>query len=105
MYKINLSKRKIQSIKTIKKNISKIIQKEYRKNYFYSIKYYYISKINPLISLKSDLKSFIKSRFKELQYEHDEKDYIIPISYKLPIIRAIIKLNKVIYINKNKLIL
>ena len=93
MYKINLSKRKIQSIKTIKKNISKIIQKEYRKNYFYSIKYYYISKINPLISLKSDLKSFIKSRFKELQYEHDEKDYIIPISYKLPIIRAIIKLN------------
>jgi len=90
MDKLNLLNRKIQNMKTLRKNISKIIKEEYRKRYFYSANYYYISKINPLFSDTKN-NSKIKYKFKEIQYECDEKDYIIPIFYKPFIIRFLIK--------------
>ena len=88
---MNLSNRKIQSMKLLKKNVSKMIQKEYRKRYYYSIKYYYISKINPLFS-NSKIISTINFRFREFKYEYDDKDYILAINYESIIIRTIIKM-------------
>lgn len=88
---MNLSNRKIQSMKILKKNISKMFQEEYRKRYFYSLKYYYISKINPLFS-NSKIVSTINFRFREFKYEYDDKDYILAINYESIIIRTIIKM-------------
>lgn len=84
---------KLKKMKVIYKNISKIIQKEYRKRYYYSINYYNISKINPLFSSISDSdKSQMYCRFKELKYECDKNEYLLPVFYKLSIIRNILKL-------------
>lgn len=78
-------------MKQLKKNISNIIGKEYRKRYYYSINYYNISKISPLFS-NSEIISIIKYRFREFKYEYDDKEYIITINFKSIIIRTMIKL-------------
>ena len=87
MYRLNKT---IQNMKQIKNNVSKIIKFEYRKRYFYSNKYYYISKINQIIS-NSNIISKIRYRYREIKYECDVNDYIIPIPYDSSIIRGIIK--------------
>ena len=68
MDKLNLSNRKIQNMTTLKKKAAKIIKEEYRKRYYYSINYYYISKIN-LIFSDSKIISTIKCKYRELKYE------------------------------------
>ena len=97
LYKINKCKKmngKLKKMKVLNMNISKIIQKEYRKRYYYSINYYNISKINPLFSSISDseIKSHIYCKFKELKYECDKNEYLLPIFYKLSVLRNILKL-------------
>ena len=85
---------RLKKMKLLYMNISKIIQKEYRKRYYYSINYYNMSKINPLFSPISDseIKSHIYCKFKELKYVCDKNEYLLPIFYNLSVIRYILKL-------------
>jgi hypothetical protein len=98
-------KGKLKKMKILYMNISKIIQKEYRKRYYYSINYYHISKINPLFSpiSNSEIKSHIFCKFKELKYVCDKREYLVPIFFKLPVLRNILKL--IIIKNKNNKII
>ena len=95
---MNLSNRKIMNMKKLKINISQIIKNEYRKRYFYSIKYYYISKINPILSNSKFTSTFIY-RFREYKYEYDEKNYLILLNYDSSIIKNMLKM--IISINPN----
>ena len=87
-------KGKLKKMKVLYMNVSKIIQKEYRKRYYYSIYYYNISKINPLLSPlpNTEIKTHIICKFKELKYECDKREYLLPLFYKLPVVRNILKL-------------
>ena len=78
---------------TIKKNIFKILQNEYRKRYFFSINYYEMLKINQLFHLETNSNKIypIMHKLKELRYESDKKEYIYPFFFKSSIQRIILK--------------